>query len=170
MISKKSQNYGQALFECESSAELFKQLKALSDLFTEPETLDFFLSFTVSTENKKSLLNKSLKHSSSLLKNFFFVLLDNRTFSLLPQIVSVYQNLMEEKNNLCTGTIYSPYPVSEERKKEIEELLQKFFNKKLELNQKEDKSLIGGIYVKAGGYIFNSTVKQQLKHFKISGG
>ena len=169
MISKKGQAYGQALFESEASKELFSQLSTLSDIFTKQVVLDFFLSFTVPLEDKKKLLILSLKHCSPLLKNFYFVLLDNKAFSLLPQIVSVYQNLMEEKNNLCTGTIYSPHPVSEAQKKEIEELLQKFFNKKLALNQKEDKKLVAGLYVKAGGFVFNSTVKHHLKHFKTKG-
>lgn len=170
MISKKSQTYAQALFELESSKELSRQLEALSDIFKAPEVLDFFLSFTVSKEDKKHILNSALKQTSPLLKNFFLVLLDNRAFSLLPQIASAYRKLMEEKDNLCTGTIYSLHPVSIEQKKEIEKQLQKFFNKKLALNQKEDKSLLGGLYIKAGGFIFNNTVKHHLKQFKTSGG
>ena len=170
MISRRSQNYGQALFECEASEELFKQLKTLSNIFMEPEIMKFFLSLTISKEDKKNILNSLFQQSSPLLKNFFFVLLDNKAFSLLPQIVSAYGKLMEEKNNLCTGTIHSPHPVSLEQKREIEGLLQKFFNKRLVLNRKEDKSLVGGLYVETGGYIFDSTVKHHLKHFKVSGG
>ncbi len=170
MVSKRSQIYGEALFECESSQELLTQLKELSNIFTQPEMLDFFLSFTVSKEDKKRLLKNSLKHGSPLLKSFFLVLLDNKAFSLLPQIVSSYQNLLEENNKICTGTIYSPQAVPEERKKEIEHLLEKFLHKKLVLNQKKDKSLVGGLYITAGGYIFDSTIKQQLKNFKTSGG
>ena len=170
MISRKSQNYGQALFECEASEKLFQQLKELSDIFMETEIIDFFLSFTVSKEDKENILNKALKHSSPLLKNFFLILLDNKAFSLLPQIVSSYGKLMEEKDNICTGTIYSFHLLSREQTKEIKDLLKNFFNKRLELNQKEDKSLMGGVYIEAGGYVFDGTVKHYLKHFKTSGG
>ena len=94
----------------------------------------------------------------------------NKSFSLLSQIVSAYQKLMEDKNQLYSGTVFSPSLVSEEQKQQLEKSLQKFFNKKIELQLKEDKTLIGGLYIDVGGYIFNSTVKRQLKHFKSSGG
>ena len=170
MVSRKSQIYGQALFECESSKELFSQLEVLSDIFTQQEVLDFFLSFTVPKEDKKRLLDLSLKHSRPLLKNFFCILLDNRAFSLLPQIVESYQKLMDEKNNICRGTVFSPYPVSKDQKRELENILQKFFNKRIELRQKENKKLVGGLFIDVGGYVFDSTVKYQLERFKTSGG
>ena len=170
MISKKSWAYAQSLFETDSNPELFSQLKSLSDIFTQPKHMDFFTSFTVPSEEKKKLLEQALKNNHPLLKNFFLVLLVNKSFSLLSQIVSAYQKLMEDKNQLCSGTVFSPSPVSEEQKQQLEKSLQKFFNKKIELQFKEDKTLIGGLYIDVGGYIFNSTVKHQLKHFKSSGG
>ena len=169
-ISKKSQNYGQALFESESSEQMLIQFKTLSKIFSQKEVLKFFCAFTISLEDKKKLLNLSLKRIFPLLKAFFFVLLENKAFFLLPQIVRVYEGLWEEKQGLCKGTVYSSSPLSQKQKKEIEALLQNFFNKKLELNQKEDKKLIGGIFVKVGNYIFNNTVKQDLKQFKNLGG
>lgn len=165
MISKISQSYAQALFESEASEDISQQLKSLSSLFAEPETLNFFLSPTISQVEKIDLLQKSLKNASPLLKNFLFVVLDNKVFPLLSQIASAYQELLEEKDNVCTGTLYSPYPVSEEQKREIEETLQKFLNKKLVLQHEEDKSLIGGICVEAGGYVFDGSVKKQLSKF-----
>ena len=170
MISKKGQTYAQALFELESNQELLSQLQEFSDIFTKPDVMDFFLSYTVSKEEKRQILNSALKKNSSLLKNFFFVLLDNKAFSLLSQIVLAYETLLEEKNNFCKGTICSPHPLSVEQKKDIEKQLQKFLNKKLALDQKEDKNLVGGLYIKAGGFVFDGTVKHYLKQFKISGG
>lgn len=169
MNSKKSQIYAQALFELESKRETFQALKELSDLFQPQRVLDFFLSFTIPKEDKKELLGQVLRQSPVLLKNFFYVLLDNKAFSLLPQIVSVYQNLLEDKEKVCTGFIYSPNPLLEKEKQDIEKVLEKFFNKKIDLEWKEDKSLIGGFYVQAGGFLFDSTVKQQLKQFKMKG-
>ena len=169
MISKKSQVYAQALFELESGWKMLKSLKELSNFFHSAEVLDFFLSFAISKKDKKGLLEKTLKQSPPLLKNFFYVLLDNRAFQLLPQIVSAYQNLLEEKERVCTGIIYSSYPISLKQKQDMEKYLEKFFNKKVDLKPKEDKSLIGGFYIQVGGFLFDSTVKQQLKQFKMKG-
>lgn len=169
MISKKSQAYSQALFECEPSQKILSQLQILLEAFTLPEFWNFFLSRSIPIENKKEIVASCLKRSSPLLKNFFFVLLDNKAFSLLPEIVSAYQKLLDEKNKLCRGTIYSPQAFPKEQKKELEKALEKFLNKKVELKLKEDKKLIGGFFVNVGGYIFNSTIKQAIKNFKKTG-
>ena len=169
MISKRSWTYAQALFELESGSELAGQLKALSDVFQSPEIMDFFLSFTVSKEDKKGLLKTVFQSRAPLLKNLLFVLLDNRAFFLFPEIALAYRQLMDEKEDLCRGTLYSPRPLSVEEKQDVEKKLQKFFHKKLALDQKENKNLIGGLYIEAGGFIFNGTVKNQLKQFKMKG-
>ena len=169
MISKRSQTYAQALFELEADSELAGQLKALADIFQSSEMMDFFLSFTVSEEDKKQILKSVFKSAAPLLKNLLFVLLDNRAFFLFPKIALAYGQLMDEREGLCRGTLYSPFPVSVEEKRDIEKHLQKFFNKRLALEQKEDKSLIGGLYIEAGGFVFNGTIKNQLKQFRMKG-
>ena len=169
MISKRSQIYAQALFELKAGSELAEQLKIFSEAFQSSEIMGFFLSFTVSEENKKQVLKSVFKPANPLLKNLLFALLDNKAFFLLPEIAWAYGQLMDEKEGLCRGLLYSPYPVSAEEKQDIEKHLQKFFNKKLALDQKEDKSLIGGIYIEAGGFVFNGTVKNQLRQFKVKG-
>ena len=170
MISKKAQIYGQALFECEASQKMLEQLKALSLLWLEFEIQNFFLCVTVSKKDKKALLNQALKTCPPRLKNFFYVLLDNKNLSLLPQIAEFYQDLLDKKDNKLRGTVYSPSPLTLEQKKELENILSLFFNKKLELCHKEDKKLMAGGLVYAGDFIFNGSVKYQLERFKSSGG
>ena len=166
MISKKSQTYAKALFETEGSLELLNQLKSLSQILTQREILNFFLSFTISFKDKKELLEQALKTCSITLKNFFFILLENKSFPFLPQIVQAYQGLLDEKNRVYRGTVFSPHPISEEQEKQLEQALQKFFNKKIELQQKKDKKLIGGLLIDMGGVIFNNTVQRHIKNFK----
>ncbi len=170
MISKKSQAYGQALFELEASEEWLQQLKALAGLFKEREIQGFFLSLAVPEKDKKRILTQALKPVSGGLKNFFFVLADNRAFASLPQIALAYQELMEEKAGRLSGTVYSPCALSTEQMREIESRLEKFFKKKTTLDQKEDKSLVGGVCVHAGGFVFDSSAQRQLQRFKFSGG
>ena len=169
MISKKSQVYAQALFDLECGREMLNSLKELSALFSSNEFLGFFLSQSIPKEEKKEILRKTLSKAPPRSKNFFYVLLDNKAFSLLPQILSAYQKLVEKKENICRGLIYSPSPLSLDQKQEIEKALEKFFNKKVDLKLKEDKSLIGGFYIQVGDFLFDSSLKQQLKQFKMKG-
>lgn len=171
MISKKSQTYARALFESSPDPKTLSYLKSLLDIWNkEKAAMDFFVSKLIPLSEKKKLLQQILKSSPPALKNFFFVLLDNQAFSLLPEILLAYQNLQDEKEKTCRGLLYSSELLSEAKRRELEESLEKFFNKKIELTQKEDKNLIGGFSINVGGYSLNSTVKQELKRFKTSGG
>lgn len=170
IISKKSCTYAQALFELNSEESFFQELRILSEIFIEDSILDFFLSFTVSKEKKRKLMDKTLEKASPLLKNFFYILLDHRSFSLLPQIVNAYRELKDEKDQICRGTVFSASALSVEQKRKLEEALEKFFNKKIKLSSEEDKELMAGFYINAGGYIIDNTVKNYLRQFKTSGG
>lgn len=166
MISKKSQTYAQALSELSSDTSLLTSLKQLCEIFTEQKIMAFFLSRVVSVENKKKLIASVLKSAPSELKNFFFILLEGQAFVLLPQIVLAFQKLKDKQNRICRGFLFSPHPLLKDQKQKLEDGLQKFFNKKIELQQKEDKNLIGGFLIDVGGFSFNNTVLQDLKRFQ----
>ena len=167
---RKSEIYARVLVELDSSLEFLKSLQSFSEVFMEKKVFQFFLSLNIPFFEKKKVLTESLKTAPPELKNFFFILLDNKKFYLLPDIVKTYQELLDEKNKICRGLIFSPQKPSEEEKEKIEKLLGKFFNKTVALEPKEDKKLIAGFLVDVGGYIFKGTSEQYLKNFKKLGG
>ena len=167
---KKSEIYAKALFELDSSSELLKTLHSFSEILKEEQFFSFFISASVSLEEKKGALAGVLSSCPSIFKNFFFVLLDNKAFSLFHEVAQIYQELFDEKNQICRGWIISPQKPEKEEKEEIEKLLAQFFNKKVALELKEDKKLIAGFLVDIGGYIFKGTSEQYLKNFEKLGG
>jgi len=57
-------------------------------------------------------------------------------------------------------------PISEEEKKEIENVLKEYLKKEVILESKVDEGIIGGIKIKIGDLIFDGTLKTQLGKFK----
>ena len=88
----------------------------------------------------------------------------------MPEIVKTYQKLLDDKNKICRGLIFSPQKPSLREKEEIENLLGQFFNKTVALESKEDKRLIAGFLVDIEGYIFEGTSARYLKNFEKLGG
>lgn len=164
MSIKKSRTYAEALLELDPS--LIPALKSFSEVFTEKKIMDFFCARTISLKSKKNLMRSVLKFAPPELKNFFFILLDKGAFSLLPEIVSKGLAQADEKKGLHRGLLFSSHPLPDSEVRQIEETLMKFFNKKIELRQKEDKKLVGGFSIEVGGYRFNNTVGQDLKRFQ----
>ena len=170
MSFKKSKNYAGSLLETHDSPEFLKQLQTLSELFEEPQIQAFFKAQNIPSSEKKALLKKSLKALPQSLQNFLFLLLDYKSFALLPEITQLYQEAFDEKHKIQRALVSSPQKLSEEQKKNLIQILSKIFNKKIELKEKQDKSLITGLSVQAGEYLLSGNGFQQLQSFEKLGG
>jgi len=168
---KKSAVYAKVLFEEDSSLDFLKKLKAYIKIFTEDlSVFSFFNSPLISFEEKTGVLDQALKQAPALLKSFFKVLLKNKSFFLLSEIQENFQELWNDKNKLCPALVFRSQALTEREKADLKDSLKNFFNKKIVLQEKEDKSLIAGLKVFAGGYIFKGNTSHFLKKFKQSGG
>ncbi len=170
MISKRAENYGKSFFDVESSESVLKSLRTLSEVLKEPVFAEFFNSLVIPLKEKKEVLQKVMGKNNVNLQNFLFLLLDRQACSLLPEIVQTYENLLDEKNSRVRGVIYSFEEMSSQKKKEIEKALEKILKKKVDLVARKDTSLMGGLYIKVGDYIFNDTLECHLRKFQSSGG
>lgn len=61
------------------------------------------------------------------------------------------------------GEIITAYPIDEETINSVKEVVEKKLGKKVEFDIKQDPSIIGGIIVKAGSYILDSSLKTYLQ-------
>ena len=91
------------------------------------------------------------------------LLLEKNRMNYLPLIRSAYEDMANDKEGLVRGVGYSAYPLSGDAKARIEEALGAKFNRKVLLDVKEDRDLIGGIKVIIGGTRIDGTVKRQLE-------
>jgi F-type H+-transporting ATPase subunit delta len=91
------------------------------------------------------------------------LLLERNRVNYLPLIRTAYEEMVNAKEGLVKGTGYSAYPISDDAKGLIEQALGEKLNKKVFLDIKEDKELIGGIKVVIGGLRIDGSVKRQLE-------
>ena len=68
--------------------------------------------------------------------------------------------------NLETGIIYSSEPLSIENINKITSALEQKKNKRIELVNEIDKSLIGGFKIKLSGDIYDTSIKTKLENMK----
>jgi F-type H+-transporting ATPase subunit delta len=91
------------------------------------------------------------------------LLIERNRMNYLPSICNAYEDLVDNKEGLVRGVGYSAYPVSETAKTRLEEALGAKLSKRVQLDMREDKSLIGGIKVIVGGLRIDGSVKRQLE-------
>ena len=92
-----------------------------------------------------------------------YLLIERNRMNYLPSILNAYEEMADEKEGLVKGVGYSAYPVTEDVLAQIEEALGARLEKRVQLEMREDQSLIGGIKVIVGGLRIDGTVRRQLE-------
>jgi F-type H+-transporting ATPase subunit delta len=116
-------------------------------------------------EKRKELLSdvaKALDASPSV-SAFLALLLEKNRINYLPLICEAFAGMVDEKAGVVKGVGYAPYPVSGDVRAKIEEALARRLARKVELDMRQDASLIGGIKVVVGGYRIDGSVKRQFE-------
>lgn len=123
----------------------------------------------VSAADKKKLLKGELegKVGAAALR-FLELLVDKKRFELFPMIASQYGRLAADKRGVVKAVVRTARPLSAEDQKELASRLKTFAGKDVELHVTEDPELIGGVSVKIGDWVLDSSLRGQLRRMRES--
>jgi F-type H+-transporting ATPase subunit delta len=96
-------------------------------------------------------------------ENFLKLLVQNRRLSLLPEIARIFEEFKAEDEGYIEVDVLTAYALSKESKLEFSSKLEKALHKKIHMNVSVDKSLIGGVLVRAGDRVIDGSIKGQLQ-------
>ena len=121
----------------------------------------------VSTADKKNKLDVALegKVSATTLR-FLELLIEKKRFDLLPAISADMGKLVAEKNNTAKAQVRTAGPLSADAQAKLKRGLSTFAGKDVELDIKEDPELIGGLVVRLGDWVLDSSLRGQLRKMK----
>ena len=169
-VSERAEVYARTLFELTPREETLTHIRIVEVALTDSKVEDFLKSPLVSRKEKKEVLKKVLVEMPELERNFIFLLADRGVTGLLGEIGDMFQQLLDEKFSRIQGEVISPHPLSSEEKTSLEKGLETYLKKKVSLKETVSSEHIGGLYVKAGDYVFNDTLDFHLKTFQNTGG
>ena len=130
----------------------------------EEKTNKFFAHPKISRLDKKTMLENVLQ--DKLLLNFIKVLVDNDRFFLIQAIVLEYKNILDKLNKLMNVVVISNNPLTKVNLEKIRKKLKSTYNKKIEIKEEIDKSIIGGFRIEFEGNIIDETINRQLEDIK----
>jgi len=139
--------------------------EALSVLKTEPRLDRALVLPLLKMEQRKDILadfTKALGLSNTLVA-LLALLLEKNRMNYLSLIRNAFEEMANDREGIVKGVGYSAYPLSDDAKIKLEQALGDRLTKKVLLEVKEDKDLIGGIKVIIGGYRIDGSVKRQLE-------
>ena len=169
-----ARRYSEALFEVGKEDnkldEYLEEIKFIGDVCSEYK--DFFELLKtpkISINEKKDVFEETFEGKiSKEVNNFLKIILDKRRINSIFQITKEYEKLVDKHNGVVKADAYTTIPLDKDKLKTIENKLSSMTNKKVKLENKIDKSLIGGIKIKIGDKVIDDTIKTKLSDIEKS--
>ncbi len=117
--------------------------------------------------NKQRLLALMLDicqgHINDENENFLKLLIYNNRLNLLTPIAKLFEAYKAEDEGYIDVEVTSAYSLSKEAKHDLTTTLEKTLGKKIHMNVTVDKSLIGGVLVRAGDKVIDGSIRGRLQ-------
>lgn len=161
--------YAQALFELAKEEKALKALEADADaleaaLAASPELGAMIASPVISRgEQTAAMAAVAAKMGvSTLMANTLALMAGNRRLFVLPQLVANLKARIADEKGEVTADVTSATKLSAAQAKKLADTLKAKVGKTVKLNTTVDESLIGGLIVKLGSTMIDTSVKAKL--------
>ncbi len=175
VLTQIARPYAAALFDLAKSENQLAQVETglsdISRLIGESEDFSRYLrSPVIPGDIKASALDALLGKAkvNPVVGNFLRIVARNGRLFALDQIIVAFRELAAADRGETTADVTSAAPLSADQVKALAESLKGKLGKSVTLNQFVDPSLIGGLQVKVGSQMIDSSLKTKLAAMKIA--
>lgn len=106
--------------------------------------------------------------ASDLTRRFVGVIARNRRLFALPAIIDTFLRQLAERRGEVTAEVTSAVKLKDDQVSSVTEALKKSVGAKVAVDLKVDPALIGGLVVKVGSRMVDSSVKTKLQKLQIA--
>ena len=173
MAKLASKTYAEALFETGI------ELKKLDDLYEEVQVLQEILKDNpdfsrlmnhpkILKEEKEQIMESVFKgRLSDELTGFLSVIIANKRYAEIDSILECFVLEVKEYKNIGIASVATPLKLSDAQKKAVEQrLLETTKYVSMEMNYSVDESLIGGMVIRIGDRVVDSSIKTKLANLE----
>ena len=161
--------YAEALFglakETSQIEKVVAEYKIIKNSF-DTEIYQFLIHPKIKKQEKKDIVSKFIKND--LLNRFIFVLIDNSRIELLEDTLVELEKLIDNQNKVMKVQVFSHKKMSSEQAKQLTTNLAKKHNRKIELENIVEKTIVGGIRIEFEGMILDDTINNYLHNLKAN--
>jgi F-type H+-transporting ATPase subunit delta len=175
MMASMAGRYAAALFEI---AKDEKQLAAVeADVRTFQRMLDasadlrrLVRSPVISAEDQAKALTVIVEKAgiSGLSANFFRLIARNRRLFAVADMLKSFRALLARERGEVSADVASAHPLSAEQMNALKDTLRAQIGKDVQINARVDNDLLGGLVVKVGSRMIDSSLRTKLNNLKVA--
>lgn len=169
---KEAKKYAKTLINVIGLDEVPKALEELGMVENLMERSGEFGSMLVNPRFTAEEREKALKqvagkiNLSDKVTKFLVHIAGAKVITALPQIIKLATALYLEKKKRARAVVMSPVKIGRDYEERLQASLKKLLNRDVDMEFVLDESLLGGVLVKVGSTMYDSSVKGQLRLLK----
>jgi len=106
--------------------------------------------------------------ASELTKKFAGVLAGNRRLFALPDVIGGYLAILAGRRGEVTAAVTSAQPLTQRQLAELEATLRRVVGGKVSIEPHVDPGLLGGLVVRIGSRMVDSSLRTKLQHMRLA--
>ncbi|HUJ45664.1 MAG TPA: F0F1 ATP synthase subunit delta [Rhizomicrobium sp.] len=106
--------------------------------------------------------------ASALTRRFILLLASKRRLFALADIIRAYDRLVSRQKGEVDAQITSARPLSDNEVTELKAILKSKLSREIRLDAKVDPSLLGGLIVKVGSRMIDSSIRTKLNGLRLA--
>jgi len=170
-----SDRYASALYDLATENTVvdfvLENLNSLKSIMNENKELQLVVkSPLILSSDKLEIILKlmSEKNFNKLSITFLKVISKNKRFSSLPSIILQFININAQKRGDILANVTSADDLTDHQQEDIKGQLRTILGEKLSLNFNVDKNIIGGLIVKVGSKMIDTSLANKINKLKIA--
>ncbi|AGM25703.1 F0F1 ATP synthase subunit delta [Spiroplasma syrphidicola EA-1] len=162
-------NYAAALMNIATEDDKIKHYLAASNLIVEvlkkyPIYIKIMSNVDIPKQERKDVLKETFGKTIDVkILHALYLLIDREAFSVVRPIFKQLRKLINLKNDVRYGKVFSALPLSDQQIEVIEAKISQKFGYHIELVNKIDKKIIAGIKIKVKDEIIDGSIAGQLE-------
>ncbi len=175
MAKQVAGTYGDALFETAVEEkhidELYEEVLALKEILKDNPDLSRLLNHPKLTKEEKLKLMEDVfeGRASKELTGFLHIVITNDRYSEIDAILDYFIESVKEYKSIGVAFVSTPTELSESQKRAVEDkLLSTSGYSSMEMHYSIDESLIGGMVIRLGDRVVDSSIRSKLEALRKS--
>ncbi len=172
-ISGMAARYAAALYaeasEQNDLDEVAAQMRTLGQLIAQSDDVRRLLASPLVDVNESSRAILAVLDDAGvgrLVRNLVGVVAANRRLAALPRVVDAFAALIAEKRGIVTARVASAHPLTEVQEQQLRARLIEAGYGNVEIIREVDPSLLGGLVVKIGARLYDTSLKSRLQRLQ----
>ena len=148
-----------------------EELRALKDTIANSEDLQRLIDspvFSREQQSKAMATILDMAEVGDLTRRFVLVVADNRRLFALPQMIEAYLAELARRRGEITAQVTAARALSDEQQEALTDALRTSVGGKVQVDVEVDPALIGGLVVKIGSRMVDSSLRTKLQKLQLA--